>query len=160
MRLKRWDVLLKLALMNDWRLGAEIGVYNGATYFHLLDNAPNLSMIAVDKWAVNDPVYGDLTQVGIDFIAKARGYGERSRVLYGETAQMARAVPNGTLDFVFIDADHSEAAVFSDIHAWTPKVKSSGKVIGHDIDNHAVQRAALLSFGDIFVLPDHMWMAA
>jgi predicted O-methyltransferase YrrM len=36
------------------------------------------------------------------------------------------------LDFVFIDANHSYAAVTEDLMHWTPAVKSGGLVAGHD----------------------------
>jgi Methyltransferase domain len=37
-----------------------------------------------------------------------------------------------SLDFVFIDADHSYSAVSRDIDAWLPKVRKSGIMSGHD----------------------------
>jgi hypothetical protein len=39
---------------------------------------------------------------------------------------------DGTLDFVFIDADHQYASVRRDIDAWLPKVKPGGIIAGHD----------------------------
>lgn len=39
---------------------------------------------------------------------------------------------DGSLDFVFIDADHSYAAVAADIDAWLPKVRKGGIIAGHD----------------------------
>lgn len=37
-------------------------------------------------------------------------------------------------DVIFIDGDHSEAAVEADIHAWWPKLKVGGVMCGHDYD--------------------------
>ena len=37
------------------------------------------------------------------------------------------------LDFLFLDGDHSEEAVESDLSAWLPKVKPGGVVAMHDI---------------------------
>jgi len=37
-----------------------------------------------------------------------------------------------SLDFVYIDADHSYNAVKEDIAAWAPKVRRGGIVAGHD----------------------------
>jgi hypothetical protein len=50
-----------------------------------------------------------------------------------------------SVDACFIDADHSEAAVKSDIAAWLPKIKPGGILAGHDIDFPDV-RAAVMSF--------------
>jgi len=39
---------------------------------------------------------------------------------------------DSSLDFVYIDADHSYAAVKSDLEAWYPKLKTNGILSGHD----------------------------
>ncbi len=44
-------------------------------------------------------------------------------------------------DAVFIDADHSEAAVRADIEAWLPIVKPGGILAGHDYDEEGVRAA-------------------
>ena len=37
-----------------------------------------------------------------------------------------------SVDFVFIDADHSYEAVKKDIEAWIPKIRKNGIISGHD----------------------------
>lgn len=49
-----------------------------------------------------------------------------------DSAQAARHYQDESLDFVFIDADHSYQAVKRDIGAWLPKVKPGGIIAGHD----------------------------
>ena len=46
--------------------------------------------------------------------------------------QAVKTVDDGTLDFVFIDADHSYEGAKQDIAAWYPKVKKGGWIGGHD----------------------------
>lgn len=48
------------------------------------------------------------------------------------STQAAIQYKNQSLDFVFLDGDHSYAAVHEDILAWAPKVKSGGFIGGHD----------------------------
>ena len=43
---------------------------------------------------------------------------------------------DGSLDFVYIDADHHYDAVKRDIAAWLPKVRSGGIIAGHDFCNY------------------------
>ena len=46
--------------------------------------------------------------------------------------QAASLFEDGTLDFVFLDADHDYRAVRRDLEAWFPKVKRRGVLGGHD----------------------------
>ena len=44
----------------------------------------------------------------------------------------ARDVPDGSLDFVYIDADHRFDYVMEDLIGWARKVRPGGIVSGHD----------------------------
>lgn len=46
--------------------------------------------------------------------------------------QASKCFPDESLDFVFLDADHSYQAVKKDIELWLPKVKVGGVLAGHD----------------------------
>jgi hypothetical protein len=45
---------------------------------------------------------------------------------------MACSVRPFSLDFVFIDGDHTEAGVERDIRAWVPIIRPGGWLLGHD----------------------------
>lgn len=62
-----------------------------------------------------------------------------------EAAQMYR---DSSLDFVFLDADHSFQAVCRDIEEWAPKVKPGGVLAGHDYGMPEVQRAVQERLGE------------
>lgn len=62
-----------------------------------------------------------------------------------DSALAAERYADKSVDFCFIDADHSEAAVKRDTAAWLPKIRPGGIIAGHDIDFPEV-RAAVLSF--------------
>ena len=49
-----------------------------------------------------------------------------------DSVTAAGTYPDSSLDFVFIDADHSYEACLADINAWLPKVKVGGYIAGHD----------------------------
>lgn len=46
-----------------------------------------------------------------------------------------------SIDFVFVDADHSYEGVTEDIKFWYPKVKRGGTMAGHDYDWTSVKSA-------------------
>jgi len=48
------------------------------------------------------------------------------------SAEFARELDDECLDAVYIDADHSHAAVLADLAAWAPKVRRGGVISGHD----------------------------
>jgi hypothetical protein len=138
---QQYRVLNRLVQSNGWRHGAEIGVLRGKTLFALLDANPSLAMFAIDQWKQLPPrpnenaeTYNDYDMNGLcaSVTQKAKTYHGRCQILKGDSEEMAAMVENGTLDFVFIDGDHTEAGVARDIRAWAPKVKEGGMVLGHD----------------------------
>jgi predicted O-methyltransferase YrrM len=60
-----------------------------------------------------------------------------------------------SIDFIFIDADHSYGAVKKDIAMWLPKIKTDGLLCGHDYypDKYGVKQAVDEAFGDRVKLP-------
>lgn len=57
------------------------------------------------------------------------------KVIESSTPEAAKYYDNESLDFVFVDADHSAHGVTMDILAWLPKVKKGGVIAGHDYEN-------------------------
>lgn len=140
--LRRWQVLEQLAKENGWKRGAEIGVKEGFTFLHLLQTCPDLHMTGVDLF---EPRPG-LEQEGGESHVKSRLpehearlrstiaelYPERAVLIKGDSVASADQIADGSLDFVFIDADHREHAVRADIFAWRPKIRPGGILAGHD----------------------------
>lgn len=50
----------------------------------------------------------------------------------GDGSEIAKSVPDESLDFVYIDADHSYASVKRDLESWVGKVRANGFIGGHD----------------------------
>lgn len=134
-------VLIDLASKHGWRNGAEIGVLRGKTLFALLSAIPVLTMIGVDQWKRLDLRSNENAETYVDFdmeelhsqvVVKAKAWGNRCKILRGDSVEMSQHVLDASLDFVFVDGDHTEEGVERDIRAWTPKVVAGGMVIGHD----------------------------
>lgn len=66
------------------------------------------------------------------------------------TLEAAKTVQDGELDFVFIDADHTEEGCGADIDAWWPKIRRGGLIALHDINWPSVRRAVEKRFGNEF----------
>lgn len=129
-----------------WTAGAEIGVRDGRTSFCLLNHNIKLKMYAVDK---------DISQF---YNASVREkYKHRLIALEGISWEVSSAVEDHSLDFIFIDAGHGYKSVMKDLAAWHPKLKSTGWLIGHDINFPAVHRAVSEYCKDFKIGPDNVW---
>lgn len=133
-------VLIKLIRKHGWKRGAEIGVLRGKTLFALLEAIPDLTMFGVDQWQhislrqdENAETYSDYDMKSLEtlVIKKSRLFGGRCMILKGDSATIAGHM-SADLDFVFIDADHTEKGLERDLLAWAPLVKAGGYVLGHD----------------------------
>lgn len=167
MVVKRNKVLEGLVKERNWTRGAELGVLRGSTLFYLLDRCPDLTMIGVDSWINKGWVPHNNPQLENDnkqmpkyaeqVKRKAEKYGNRCIILHGDTIDMSEKVMANTLDFVFIDADHSTAHCLADIMFWAPKIKRGGMMLGHDINWPSVERAVRRVFGHYVRLDDNVW---
>lgn len=123
----------------SWGLntGAEIGVESGLFSRTLLQSNPNLKLFSIDQWQ-RYPAYRDhVTQSKIDgFYDKAKErlapFGDRSRIIRSPSMWAVQDFPDSSLDFVYIDANHSFDYVMQDIIEWSKKVRRGGIVAGHD----------------------------
>lgn len=145
----RWDAIIERLHQHcpEPKLGAEIGVWEARTTKHLLREFPGLTMYMVDPWPdkwPEDSRYwqsGDATPrmdakyIRTRYQAALRDTefaADRRIVLRLMSVDAAPAVPDRTLDFVFLDGEHSKEAVSEDLDAWWPKVRNGGIVCGHD----------------------------
>jgi hypothetical protein len=146
--------------------GAEIGVYKGVSTRVLLERFPHCRLLLVDPWKTwdEDTSYGkssgmqpktqvDWNTVYTQALENIGPATHRCRVMRMTSELAAAQVPDKSLDFVFIDADHTYEATKRDIELWLPKVKTI--IIGHDYNGKGdragcwgVKRAVDEAFGD------------
>jgi hypothetical protein len=163
--MRRWDWIESQVKANGWTSGAELGVLKGQTYLHLLRNCPDLTLIGVDLWHDQPDTPGQEDKIGRDFAGmlenikrQSRIYGKRAITIQNWTVVAADQVEDGSLDFVFVDADHSAEAVRADIMAWRPKLKPQGRMLGHDINWECVRDVVKDLYPSYTIYPDNCWM--
>lgn len=140
-------VIAKLGL----KRGVEVGVAFGGHSKAILEQACVEQLTGVDSYRhradyldpmnLPQPVFDRLHERTVDRLSC---YAGRFAMLREDSAAAAAHFADGSLDFVYLDADHSEAGVLADLGAWALKVRPGGVLAGHDYghpDFPGVQRA-------------------
>lgn len=135
-------------------VGVEVGVCYGLNALEMLICNENLFLHLVDNYSRNDSFRAKEVS---DYILKPLG--DRISWHFKSSVEASKDFKDGSLDFVYIDADHSYEAVKQDIDVWLPKVKVGGVLGGHDFypgklgdyvekspSNNGVKRAVLEYF--------------
>jgi hypothetical protein len=117
----------------------EVGVWRGDYAWPFLELWEGRAMILIDPWDKLDD-YDDIRNRDFDprdyYFVQQRFKPLGNRVcLYRSTSLEAVKVisPDESLDFVYIDANHSYTHVTRDLEAWWNKVKPGGYLGGHDM---------------------------
>lgn len=106
---------------------AEVGVDQGLYSKYNLDNCPSIQKyILVNCW--QNP---EREQTARNNLEKYFSSGV-IEVRKGMSVDMAKEIPDNSLDFCYIDGDHSLEGIFYDVRAFIPKVKIGGIIAGHD----------------------------
>ena len=116
---------------NGFKVGAEVGVYKGEFTEMLCD--AGLKVYAVDPWAaysrehrqeIQDSLYGHAQK-------QLKKY-TNCTIVRKSSMEAVKDFADESLDFVYIDGDHSYTACLEDITEWAKKVRKGGMVSGHD----------------------------
>ena len=130
--------------------GCEVGVRDAANARAMLEVIPNLELTLVDpymvyefvnmrsrnKWKWHKPDMDKMRYRALKSLARANVIW-----LMTTSAKAAQCIEDASLDFVYIDANHSFSFVMEDIIIWGRKVKKGGIISGHDWGIRSVRRA-------------------
>lgn len=118
-----------------YQVGVELGVEQGE-YSEVLCRAnPTATLYAIDPWQHYKGYRDHVNQAKLD------GFYEKTKarlapwpaILVKDFSEHAvKQFKDGSLDFIYIDANHSFQYVVNDLCWWAPKVRKGGIVSGHD----------------------------
>ncbi len=151
----------------------EVGTWMGKSIIHAgqqarLHNKP-INFICVDtfKGDPNEPYCVErVKQLGGStlptFLKNLERYELSKSIQYleSDSVSAAKAFPDNSVDFLFIDASHDYESVRDDIAAWYPKVKLGGIIAGHDYANEfqGVIRAVKEAFPEGYEVRYRSWL--
>lgn len=161
--MKRFVWLNRLIKEHGWTIAAEIGTGTGRTGTELMRANPGFHLIQVAYYPDLPGEYFYCTTMKSKRLweRRIRPYISRMTIFNMMSHDAAPQVKDKSLDFVFIDADHSYEHVIEDIRDWAPKVKPGGMVSGHDYGHPefpGVEQAVREYFGNNFGLVHSDWI--
>lgn len=131
----------------------EVGSYKGRSTVclavEILNQNKDIKIDCIDIWEPN-LMYEDLTLQ--EFMYNIDPVKDLIKPIKMNSEDAAKMYEDQSIDFVFIDADHSYEAVKKDIMLWWPKVKKGGIISGHDEYFPDVKRAVTNIFDQYSVI--------
>jgi hypothetical protein len=126
-----------IRLLNQAALtkGVEVGVADGRHALLLCHGIAGLELIGVDPWIRykgNSRGGGQEQQSGNLEKAKARLAGFGVKLRQAKSMDAVKDVEMESLDFCYIDGNHTFDYVMMDILEWAKRVRQDGVIAGHD----------------------------
>lgn len=125
---------------NNFRYGAEIGVLHGGFSRIVLSRWKPDEYHMIDLWRAQPSEIYREKHDDIDYETKLKECVALAElhpcvsILRKESTEAALDFPDASLDWIYIDANHSREAVLADMNAWFPKLRSGGLFSGHDYE--------------------------
>ena len=134
---------------------AEIGSYIGDNAHNMLSSWKTISKLhLIDSFEIC-PDFRNIDEQAKnkDILLNRFKDNQRVNIIIEPSVEASKRFDKGSLDFVYIDANHSYEAVKQDIISWIPKVKSGGIISGHDyeyVDLATNERSVKKAVDEIF----------
>ena len=138
--MSRFKDLTELFNELGFKVGVEIGVSAGLYSKWLLQKINGLQLYCVDPWEAYEEYVEQHDEQGQDnlndiydkALKRLEPFGDRVKFIRKYSMDAVNDFEDNSLDFVFIDGNHSFEYVVEDIARWNQKVKSGGIISGHD----------------------------
>lgn len=148
------DDMYKMFADLGFTVGVETGVEKGKNAQTMFEIIPNLKLYGVDSYKQHPQAsyayHASLRHWDENYLEGCkrqclkRMNGRNFTLLQGFSENMADKLEDNSVDFVYLDADHSYDMVMLDIIKWGRKIKKGGIISGHDYyyDNDTSLRRA------------------
>lgn len=173
-KIQGWMHFVELEFLYDQMLkqkeGAvvvEIGSWKGrsahAIASGILDSGTPKKFSCIDtfKGAVTNPKQSERAEVEdvlSEFKKNLKDFDVE--VIVGDSAKSSSQFEDGSVDFVFLDANHDYEFAIEDIKSWLPKLKKDALMTGHDYKDgyKGVKRAVDEVLANVETFPDSIWL--
>lgn len=135
----RKDIPRHLNEMGLTGYGAEIGTHKGEFAKYVLSHWRGRHLFCIDPYEKAENYDPSVNNMETDrehhkaaALAVTRSFYPRADLLHESSEEAAKRFQQHALDFVYLDGDHSLAAVKKDLNTWWPLLKPGGLLLGHD----------------------------
>ena len=122
----------------------EVGSYEGQSAafmaVEIINSGKHIKFDCIDTWTHHNNIH-DPDEAYNTFQNNMKPVEGVYNPIRMDSVEASKLYSDNSLDFVYIDADHSYESVKKDIIAWLPKVKTGGILAGHDYPMISVRNA-------------------
>lgn len=127
-------------LMSDGSVFVEVGCWKGKSISYMgvevVNSGKNIKCYAVDTWRGSAEHQWDVLiredKLYDLFLENIKPISHVITPVRKPSIEAAKDFADGSIDIVYIDANHDYEEVKKDIEAWLPKIKKGGIISGHD----------------------------
>lgn len=129
---KTRNILPELFTQAGYDTGVEVGVQRG-DFADVIAQGWTGTMYLVDPWKqVTAFLYPDDHDENYRYVRERFSGMDRIKPMRSLSVEAAATFADGSLDWVYLDADHAYDSIKADLRAWWPKVRIGGMFCGHD----------------------------
>lgn len=114
--------------------GVEVGVFRGDNAKSILKELNIEKLFLVDSWGNYNQMKAKMEGVYLHVLDEL-GDNKKVEIIRKESRIGVNCFEDNSLDFVYVDANHTYESVYQDISLWVKKIKINGIMGGHDVFN-------------------------
>lgn len=129
----------------------EVGSFVGGSMCYLgqrlkVENK-NIDLISVDNWEFDNiniehmSLVHNINSYYDTFIDNVNKCGIKVKTIISDSIKASELFDDQSIDFLFLDGNHSYPYVENEIKAWLPKMKKDSIISGHDFSDPMINKA-------------------
>lgn len=132
------DRMFVLDLFPENSVGAELGVFRGEFTGQILERVKPKMLYLIDLWEYDSEIhpanFDETPDMKKSYEQVKKKFGKRYNVSIrkGDSREELKLLPDSSLDWAYVDADHRYEGVKGDLDAVIGKVKKNGIIAGDD----------------------------
>ena len=129
----RWEIISRLVMENDYKIISEIGVSRGDNVRAILKILYELRYKLDQFYLIDLPDHEKPECYHFDPNYIFKYHNKIISYLPVSSDKALSYIDDESLDFIFLDADHSQEGFINDVEKWWVKIRKGGMLCGDDL---------------------------